>query len=178
MHRLDIIGEKYGRLTVLEFSHVRGSNSFWKCLCDCGNFHVASANKMRTGDCLSCGCLKALKHPRGQTGLNILYMTYKKNALKRGLNFNLSIEEFKSITSKNCSYCGIEPQCLTTHSTKNDLIRGHISYRYNGIDRVDSGRGYEISNIVPCCKWCNIAKADKPLEEFKSHILKMLEHMG
>jgi hypothetical protein len=52
-----------------------------------------------------------------------------------------------------------------------------VGVESNCIDRIDSGLGYEIGNIVPCCKWCNIAKADKSVEEFKGHILKMFEHM-
>jgi hypothetical protein len=31
-------------------------------------------------------------------------------------------------------------------------------YRYNGVDRVNNGIGYEPDNSVSCCKICNRAK--------------------
>ena len=37
---------------------------------------------------------------------------------------------------------------------------------YNGLDRVDNSRGYEPSNVVPCCRRCNRAKDDMSSQEF------------
>ena len=34
--RLDLVGQKFGRLTVVKFSHVRDSRTYWLCKCDCG----------------------------------------------------------------------------------------------------------------------------------------------
>ena len=46
-------------------------------------------------------------------------------------------------------------------------------YIYNGIDRVDSNIGYIFENCVPCCKLCNMAKKEYPVEEFKEWIAKL-----
>lgn len=56
------IGNRYGKLTVVEFSHVRkrgnSSNAFWLCACDCGMTTVVSGTYLRKGHTTSCGCIK------------------------------------------------------------------------------------------------------------------------
>lgn len=37
---------------------------------------------------------------------------------------------------------------------------------YSGIDRVNTRGNYEPGNILPCCQFCNFAKAAHPLEFF------------
>lgn len=37
---------------------------------------------------------------------------------------------------------------------------------HNGIDRIDSNDGYVQGNVVPCCKYCNMAKMDRTQDEF------------
>ena len=37
---------------------------------------------------------------------------------------------------------------------------------YNGLDRVDSSKGYVMSNVQPCCTRCNYAKHTGTVDEF------------
>lgn len=55
----DIRGEKFGRLTVVEFDHFTpiSRNVKWLCKCDCGNKTIVSSAHLRTGSTQSCGCL-------------------------------------------------------------------------------------------------------------------------
>ena len=55
---INLKGQRFGRLTVLEPVPDRGpDNSIcWLCRCDCGRFFVQSANKLRMGRSVSCGC--------------------------------------------------------------------------------------------------------------------------
>lgn len=54
-----LIGKKYGRLTVLEFSHTnKNRKSFYKCLCECGNYTVVDDQKLKSGHTSSCGCVR------------------------------------------------------------------------------------------------------------------------
>ena len=54
-----LIGEKYGRLTVISSSEKRrGRATMWKCECDCGNTIYVEKHKLVTGHTLSCGCLR------------------------------------------------------------------------------------------------------------------------
>ena len=47
--------------------------------------------------------------------------------------------------------------------------------KINGIDRVDSGKGYVINNVVPCCKYCNIAKGEMSREDFLKWVKRVYE---
>lgn len=54
---IDIKGNKYGRLTVIEKSENIGRYTAWKCVCDCGNIVIAKTNSLKVGYKKSCGCL-------------------------------------------------------------------------------------------------------------------------
>lgn len=52
---LDLVGERYGKLVVLQ----RESNStHWLCQCDCGNTTSVTTGDLRSGHTKSCGCNK------------------------------------------------------------------------------------------------------------------------
>ena len=82
----DIIGIRYGRLTVISYSHKEkrkssGYNHYYNCLCDCGNKCIAERNSLgRTKN--SCGCLHSeiLKNKNKQ---NAKYNGDSKNEYKR-----------------------------------------------------------------------------------------------
>ena len=52
-----LIGERFGRLTVIEFSHKTESRKYyWKCKCDCGVEKIIRADSLKNGSIQSCGC--------------------------------------------------------------------------------------------------------------------------
>lgn len=53
--RIDLTGQKFGRLTVLEYSHFNHS-ACWKCLCDCGNIKTVRSDSLRNYTTTTCGC--------------------------------------------------------------------------------------------------------------------------
>lgn len=56
--RIDETGNRYGRLTVVAFSHTnRDKKAMWECKCDCGATLVVLGKSLRCGDTKSCGCL-------------------------------------------------------------------------------------------------------------------------
>ena len=52
----DLTGQKFGRLTVLEFAYTKNAKNYWKCRCDCGNVCYVSTSQLTTGETVSCGC--------------------------------------------------------------------------------------------------------------------------
>lgn len=56
MKKANLIGRKYGRLTVMEFSH-SNKGAIWKCRCECGNMTYAKTAALKNGHKKSCGCL-------------------------------------------------------------------------------------------------------------------------
>ena len=58
MRRLDLVGEKYGRLEVKEYVGCsKHGDTEYRCKCDCGNERVVRAYNLRSGNTSSCGCL-------------------------------------------------------------------------------------------------------------------------
>lgn len=49
-------GGRFGRLTVLEFSHSK-NGKHWRCRCDCGGEITTSTSRLNSGKARSCGCL-------------------------------------------------------------------------------------------------------------------------
>jgi hypothetical protein len=78
-----------------------------------------------------------------------LMKSYEWLARKKKIFWNLSADEFHQLTQGACTYCGEPP----AHKSR--------FYVYNGIDRKDNARGYEIGNCVPCCGLCNMTKGDR-----------------
>ncbi len=58
-----LIGEKFGKLTVMTISELRSKRGHvcLKCLCECGNEKVYPAHHIEEGALVSCGCWKSGK---------------------------------------------------------------------------------------------------------------------
>ncbi len=56
--RLDLTGQKFGRLTVLEPAENVGRDTAWRCRCECGSEAVVKTGNLRSGNVRSCGCLR------------------------------------------------------------------------------------------------------------------------
>lgn len=177
----NLLGQKFGKLTVLEFAeikyiHTKDARVYWKCQCDCGNIRNISAGRLKNGSAKSCGCLrKELLVARnsikpGESAANFLFARYKQAAKEHNREFTLTKEKFLILTQQNCYYCGIEPQQVNRTASNNGY------FVYNGIDRIDSSIGYTISNVVSCCKNCNIAKNNMTQNEFFSWAKRLNNH--
>lgn len=54
---LDLTGQRFGRLVVIERASHVGRRTAWKCLCDCGNTCTVQTYLLRGRNTSSCGCL-------------------------------------------------------------------------------------------------------------------------
>lgn len=63
--RYDLIGQTFGRLTVLDFDHIsHDGSSYWLCECECSNRTrlVVKGYDLKRGHTLSCGCMRKETH--------------------------------------------------------------------------------------------------------------------
>lgn len=58
---IDLTGQKFGKLTVIERANNIGKETAWKCLCDCGNYSIVQSGALKNGKISSCGCSKGNK---------------------------------------------------------------------------------------------------------------------
>ena len=176
---IDLVGHRFGRLQVLKrVENNKYGESQWNCLCDCGTKKVIRQSSLRNGRTKSCGCIQKEKtsarnrKPYGEASFNSVYSAYKNSAVVRRLDFNLEITFFKKMTQEPCFYCGIEPQQIRRSADQN----GNGDYVYNGLDRVDSSRGYSEDNVVACCITCNKAKLNTSQSDFLSWIKRVYNY--
>jgi hypothetical protein len=111
MKRIDLTGQKFGRLTVLKRVSITGSrNSAWLCRCTCGNEHVVLYGSLRRGLTKSCGCLSLeMKRTRSLTHGYTKRHQYRAEygiwsaMLRRCLNPNCP--EFKNYGGRGIGVC-------------------------------------------------------------------------
>lgn len=51
-------GERFGRLTVIGFSHRKDEKSYYLCRCSCGKVVPVMYSHLLTGNTRSCGCYR------------------------------------------------------------------------------------------------------------------------
>lgn len=85
----DLVGLRFGRLTVLSRAENVGQQTAWLCQCDCGNKTIVIAGNLRAEDgTRSCGCLSS----KGELKITNLLKQY---------NFNFETQKkFKDCLSK------------------------------------------------------------------------------
>lgn len=172
---IDLTGQPFGELIVLNRVGSVHTSSLWLCQCSCGRTTETTSGRLRSGDTRSCGqceyaasrrstsgktwkCKNTL--PPGQITRNATLKNYQRNAKKRGFVWEISSELFNELTRNNCFYCGSPPM------NKRHTTGDPAPFIYNGIDRKDSGRGYTPDNVVSCCKICNRAKSNLPFTDW------------
>lgn len=164
---------RFGRLVAKSIAGKNKQGSYlWLCVCDCGNETTVVGYDVRRGLTTSCGCYAKEKQRsknlgKGIASRNEIYAIYKRNAKKRNLIFEVTIDQFQEISKQSCVYCGELPK----QEARKDFL-------YNGMDRVDSTKGYTLDNIVPCCGICNRAKYTLTVEEFKAWIIKVYANIN
>lgn len=70
--KVDLTGQRYGRLTVLAPAENIGSRTAWLCRCDCGRETVVKTHHLRSGHTKSCGCQNGDGGPRTALGLTYI----------------------------------------------------------------------------------------------------------
>ena len=60
---IDLTGNRYNNLVVLEKSRSEKGVVIWKCICDCGNITYVRGQNLKSGAVKSCGCLRKNAKP-------------------------------------------------------------------------------------------------------------------
>jgi hypothetical protein len=88
------------------------------------------------------------------------WLRIQKSSRKRGIEWGFdNREDLREFWDTPCHYCG-----------------GEVKQRL-GLDRIDNDKGYVPGNVVQCCLTCNHMKRDHSVDEWVSHMRKVLEHL-
>jgi hypothetical protein len=63
---LDLTGQRFGRLLVVERGENRGRHVMWRCQCACATERIVRAGHLRSGATQGCGCLSRSAEHRAQ----------------------------------------------------------------------------------------------------------------
>lgn len=176
MKRANLIGKRFGKLTVIEFLKTdKQRRAIWKCKCDCGNYHTASSRHLIGNHVKSCGCLLSLigENNRSWKGFGEISLSrfnkMKTEAKRRKIDFELNIEYCWALflkQNRKCNLSGIPIQ----FQSKNRIFDGNAS-----LDRIDSSKGYITNNVQWLHKDVNHMKWDLTTERFKE-LIKRIYH--
>jgi len=115
---INLIGEKYGRLTVVEFDRLERHKTYWKCVCDCGLTVIATGNNLRSGNTTSCGCY------------------HRELARQRGFENAKHSESHSHRTRLYTIWCGMRQRCNNARRDSYSLYGG------KGVKVCDSWKDY------------------------------------
>jgi 5-methylcytosine-specific restriction endonuclease McrA len=199
-NRKDISKQIINSWKIVSYSHTKGKIAYYNCVClECNKHLKVDGRNIRSGrskSCFKCSNKRSAKASKGiklkKQNTQVKYSTedskyaylmnrYKKGARRNNKPFNLSLEQFKQLIKGNCQYCKSTPNTtvniLKNMSLSEERVKKYGEITYNGIDRVDSSKGYETDNVVTCCQTCNRMKLDHSVDKFKEHILKIAKNI-
>lgn len=140
MKLIDLTGQQFGELTVIERDNSKKKKVYWKCKCSCGNYASVLGDYLRSGHTKSCGCLRKIAARQiGQlnkedlTGqrfgsLTVLYENGRDNNRHViwhckcicGKEINVSSPDLKSESTRSC---GCQKQIERQITRMNKMIR-------------------------------------------------------
>lgn len=151
---------------VQKAAYVDSGNYYHFCVClVCNKTRIVQVTNIFNGTSKSC-CGKT---HTSDAHIKIFYNRYKCNANYRNLVFTLSIEEFRDVVTKNCTYCGSGGSVEVYHKATK-----RYDY-YNGVDRKNSNIGYTKENTTSCCKRCNRGKFDDSVKDYEAYLDKLIK---
>jgi ferredoxin len=119
-----------------------------------------------SGRCSACTRMCSSAYDYSMRGM---YKRMMRNAVTRGLGWALSSEDVEALWTRQrglCAYTGAKMTFMPNDPNKVSL------------DRVDSTKGYDRSNVVLCGARANIMKRDMSVSEFIAACAAVVRHAG
>lgn len=156
---IDMTGQVYGALSVIERAPSQYKTSYWKCRCECGTVKSIQRTALINGKTLSCGCKV---NPPGESSYQwsghreisgSYWSRLKKGALNRNLDFNITIEQAWEVFEIQERKCRLSGRPLWFGKTYREAATTTAS-----LDRIDSTKPYTYDNIQWIHKDINVMK--------------------
>ena len=168
----NISGMKFGRLTALYPIDDDRKDTYYLCVCDCGNYIEVPSGSLRTGNTRSCGCLhhdfmktidrSTIKHAKHGGSYDENGNTERLYNVWRGMKrrcYNQNSDSYEYYGGRGIEMCD---EWRNDYATFRDwsLSHGYDSKAERGkctIDRIDNFGNYEPDN----CRFVTMAEQNK-----------------
>lgn len=148
MNSIDLLGKKFGKLTIVSFnSGSRQNKATWTCMCDCGNTINAITGNLKNGNTKSCGCIKIdrIANLRKTHGFSNKIPEYRIWCDMKNRCLNKNNSSFYNYGGRGISVC--KSWRLSFYNFYNNM--GKRPSLNHSIDRINVNGNYEQSN----CRW-------------------------
>ncbi len=143
---IDLVGMKYGRLSVVSFSEIKDRKTYFLCRCECGKEKIVESSKLRSGHTKSCGCIgiDRIRNLNYKTGLTKtkLYYSYR-NMLNRC--YRTTTDMYRLYGQRGIGVCdewlGEDGFLNFSKWAKSNNYKDGLQ-----LDRIDNEKGYSPDN--------------------------------
>lgn len=175
----NLTGQQFGKWTVLRLSERGGtrenSAAYWWCRCECGYTAEVQAIALMRGRSLRCKTCYLRSRIKKHGDINVgFFEHFRYGAEKRGISFNLTIEEAWQLFLKQDGRCALSGVKLTF--VPYGWNYRHFDEQTASLDRIDSSDGYHIGNVQWVHKEVNFMKGRLADEEFIKWCKRIARH--
>jgi hypothetical protein len=155
------LGDRFGRLTLLEDVGSKWGYRLWRCLCDCGKPVTALSHNLKRGSTRSCGCLRTEVHRAALLKQNLRHGCAKRGRWTREYGawkdikrrcLNPKFKQWKDYGGRGIQVCD---RWLSSFENFLADVGLRPSSRHS-IDRINNDGNYEPGNV----RWATKAEQE------------------
>lgn len=160
---LNLKGQIFNRLTVLEKSDKRTSSGsvYWKCKCSCGNITYVVGSYLKSNHTRSCGCIGVKTHGLSRSRIYGIFHQMKKRC------YNPKSPDYINYGGKGVTICS---EWLDDFIEFNDWSMKNGYNKSLTIDRKNPKKGYSPDN----CRWVNLTIQSRNRDKIKNSSSKYI----